>query len=309
MSTLVKLIKRIHSKFRNTKEPPRPPLEIEQDWPNSNLPDLDCWPTQEHCIGLCRRISYRQGREKSLHLSGFSPLDWKTISRTILYPNIYPKYDSDADVWESLRKGEAKIGSGKTNVQMGMTGDHIVLRITTALPIDKNFIVHGVWRKKLSSQQSRCWHMSQTLESDCHELMLRMRKPLTYSKIDCPDGYYQTDLRQCPSCPSEYAAYVYRGPDPTLGDVEPYPYYIRFIRWVDLGKCKKEESEEFKALSAGQVCCDPLERAREPPTECLWQGRDWSTIPSIYGRMERGTSMASRAWNGFLDWILGPEEI
>jgi hypothetical protein len=212
-------------------------------------------------------------------------------------------------MWESLRYTEVKIGSGKKIVEMGMTGDHIILRITTVLPIDKDFIVHGGWQEKLSGQQSRCWHMSQTLESDCDNLMLRMRKPLIYSKIDCPDGYYQTYLRQCPSCPSEYMANVYRGPDETLGDVEEYPYYIEFLRWLDLGDCKQEESEEFKALTAGQVCCDHLERAREPPTECLWQGRDWSTIPSIYERMERRKSKGTRAWNGFLDWILGPEKI
>jgi len=204
---------------------------------------------------------------------------------------IYPKYASETDInmWESLRQTEVKIGSGKKIVQMGITGGHIMLRITTVLPMDKNFIVHGGWQEKLSGQQSRCWHMSQTLESDCDELMLRVRKPLTYSKIDCPDGYYQTYLRQCPSCPSEYMAYVYRGPDETLGDVEElYPYYIRFLRWLDLGVCKLEESEEFKALTAGQVCCDHLERAREPRQSAYGKAATGRQFPRFMSEWKDG---------------------
>jgi hypothetical protein len=307
------LIKKIYSKFRNTKKL-RPHMEIEPDWPNisnDKLLSLDYLrPTQEHCIGLCRSPSYRSGREKALYLSGILPFNWETIKRVILNHRLYPDKGSEADInmWGALLHTEVKIGSGVKITNMDINDGHIMIRIVTDLPIDKNFIVHGCWQERLSSQQSQCWHMSQTLESDCDELMRRMRKLLTYNRIDCPEWYDWTDVRMCPSCPLEYVARIYRAAaeeEEVCGDEEEYyPYYIQFIRWVDLGEMAQEcESEEFKALTAGQVCCNHLERARKPPIDCLWQGRDWSIIPSIHERAERLTSIGGRAWNRFLYWI------
>ncbi len=205
------------------------------------------------------------------------PFDWETITRAIGNYFISPENatEADIDMIRALLHTEVKIGSGVKVINMTTLIDgHIILRILTDLPIDKNFIVHGCWQEKLSGQQSQCWHMSQTLESDCDELMLRMRRPITYSSIDCPDGYYWTDARRCPWCSSEYTAAIYRAEEEeeVCGDKEEYyPYYIQFQRFIDLGEYpqegESEESEEFKALTAGQVCCDHLERAREPPIE------------------------------------------
>ena len=202
-----------------------------------------------------------------------------------------PQNASEADikVWRALRHTEMRIGTGETFINMSIIDGHIMIRIITELPIDQEFIVHGCLREKPSSQQSRCWHISQDLERDCDELLLRMRKPLSYGRIDCPDGYYSTSTRRCPSCPSLYTAWVWRGEKVRRGDQgECYPYSLQFTRWIDLGEWQKEEeSEEFTALTAGQVCCDSLKRKGEPPTDCLWQGRDWSTILSIGKRAER----------------------
>jgi len=152
--------------------------------------------------------------------------------------------------------------------------------------------------------------MSQTLESDCDELMLRMRRPLNYSTIDSSDEFYETKWRRCSLCPSEYVAFIYRAAEEDVcGDEEEYyPYYIQFRRYVDLGDWwqREGESEEFKALTAGQVCCDHVERAAAPPKDCLWQGRDWSTIPCIQERADRRLSIGMktrRAWYRFLDCI------
>ena len=306
--SLVNPIKTIYSKIRNTKKP-RPPIEIELDWPNTRndeLPSLDCRPTQEHCIGLCRSLSYHLGREKVLKLSSrWIPLDWETLTRALQNHYIYPENATEADIrlWRALRHAQEKIGSGMKDTKMSLNNGHIMLRIRTDLPIDKNFIVHGCWQEELSSHQSRCWHMSQTLKSDCDELMLRMRRPLTYNRIECPDGYYWTDVRRCPSCPSEYMAYIYRAAEE---EDEEYPYYIQFRRYMDLGDFRQREgeSEEFKALTAGQVCCDHLQRSREPPIDCVWQGHDWSTIPAIRERMERRFSTCRRLWYRFWDCIL-----
>jgi len=75
--------------------------------------------------------------------------------------------------------------------------------------------------------------------------------------------------------------------DEVLGEEEEYdPYYLQLSRWVDLGEYQKEEeSEEFMALTAGQVCCDNL-LAQAPPIDCLWHGRNWSTIPSMRERLD-----------------------
>jgi hypothetical protein len=324
---LVQLIKRIYSKIRNTKKP-RPPIEIQQEAPNTRngeLDYLDCWPTREHCIGLCRSLSYHAGREKKLYLRCIAPFDWETITRAILHHRTYSELASKADIdmWKALRYSEMKIGLGRTVITMPIIDGHLMMTIITDLPIDKHFIVHGVSWENLSSHQSRCWHMSQTLESDCDQLIQRMRKPLTYDRINCPDRYYQTHQRRCQWCPSEYIAWIYRTEEEECGDEEEYyPYHIQFRRWIDLGKWAEEgkhgevkakgESEEFKALTAGQVCCDHLGRARELPIDCLWQGRDWSTISPIRERAQRRLSIGKKIYKKIyyalddLLWLLDP---
>lgn len=140
------------------------------------------------------------------------PFDWETITRAVLNHQIYPENASihDIDMWKALRYTEVKIGLGRTAITMPIIDGHIMMTILTDLPIDKHFNVHGVPGEKLSSQQSQCWHMSRTLESDCKRLIKHMRKPLTYDRIDSPDGYYQTYQRRCQWCPSEYMAWIYR---------------------------------------------------------------------------------------------------
>ena len=90
-------------------------------------------------------------------------------------------------------------------------------------------------------------------------------------------------------CPSEYMGWIYRpeGEEVIRDQGKCYPYLLQLSRWVDLGDYRKEqEPEEFRALTAGQVCCDHLTRCQSPPIDCQWQGRDWSTIPSMADRME-----------------------
>ena len=179
-------------------------------------------------------------------------------------------------------------GVGKRGIDIIVLDGHIMMRIITILLLDENFIVHGYSRQKPSSQQSRCWHMSGVLERDCDELLDRIRKPIIYGKVDSPDGYHKTDVRRCESCPSEYYSGVKRIEGEDGDDGKKYPYGLFLQRWVDLGELKnEEETQEFKALTAGQVCCDHSTRAEKLPVDCLWQGRDWSTIPSMRDRMER----------------------
>ncbi len=296
---LVKLIKRIYSTIRTTKKPMSPkehrvqPIEVKHDWPYGRngeiLPHLACSPVQEHCIGLCQSPIYHRGRENTLYLSlNYLPLDWKSI-RQIILKSLFPIKTRDLGVnlkvFNEIRHMKVENGAGRKVIDLAVLDDHIVMRITTFLPVDESFIVHGYSQEKPSSQQSRCWHMSGALERDCNQLIDRMRKPLIYSRVDCPDGYYTTGIRRCESCPSEYQAWVdrFQGVRRDQG-----PYFLCLTRWVDLGEYRKEEeSEEFRALTAGQVCCDHLTRSQEPPRDCLWQGRDWSTNPSMRDRVER----------------------
>jgi hypothetical protein len=213
-------------------------------------------------------------------------LDWKSIRQIILKSMINtPDLEANVKMFKELRYATPENGIGRKCIDMVVLDGHIMMRISAVLLIDENFVVYGHSREKPSSQQSQCWHMSGDLERDCNQLIHRMRKPPIYSRAGSSDGYYATDMRRCESCPSEYRASVYRVEG--VGG-KHFPYYLCLSRWLDLGEYQKEEeSEEFRALTAGQVCCDHLTRAQEPPIDCLWQGRDWSTIPSIRERTER----------------------
>lgn len=304
----VKLIKTIYSTIQaiiKPKENRLQPIEIDHDWPyacnGERLPYLDCFPVQEHCIGLCQSLSYRSGRENRLYLSlNFLPLDWKSVRQIIKTTKFPTTDDSDVkyDVMMEMRHTEVENGMGKKMINSFVLDGHIMMRIITILPVDANFVVHGYSREKPSSQQSRCWHMSVDLERDCDELLHRIRKPIDYGKVDCPNGYYRTGLRRCESCPSEYFSGVIRTEGVGEGVIriegvggdhgKKYPYRLYLQRWVDLGEFKKEEeTQEFRALTAGQVCCDHSTRAEKPPIDCLWQGQNWSTIPSMRDRVER----------------------
>jgi len=292
---LVKLIKNIFSTILTTINPKPQPIEIKHDWPYASngeiLPYVHCFPVQEHCIGLCQSPSYHSGRENRLYLSlDHLPLDWKSIRQIILKTILRPKtpvfLEESIQLFDEQRR-VVKNGVGRQFIDMFIMDGHIMMRIATVLPIDENFVVHGYSREKPSSQQSRCWHGSVELERDCDELIQRIRKPVIYSKVDCPDGYFDTGLRRCQYCPSEYLAWVLPA-GVSGGHGKKYPYRLYLARWVDLGEYKKEEeSQEFRALTAGQVCCDYLTRAEEPPIDCLWQGRDWSTIPLMRDRVKR----------------------
>jgi len=237
----------------------------------------------------------------------YLPLDWKSIRQIILksLPHQPPDLAVHVEPFKVLQSMGVQNGVGRKMINSFVLDGHIMMRIITVLLVDENFVVHGYSQEKPSSQQSRCWHMSGALERDCDQLIHRMRKPLDYSRVDCPDGYYTTGMRRCESCPSEYSAWFERiqGLRADQG-----PYFLCLSRWIDLGDYQKEEeSEEFRALTAGQVCCDHLTRAQEPPIDCLWQGRDWSTIPSMRERVEtrakeiteRRANMRRKAWYHF----------
>ena len=305
---LVRFIKRIYSTIRITKkikppeENPKPPkdnqkqpIEIKQHWPYKGngeiLPYFDYWPVKEHCIGLCKSSKYRFGWEKALYLDfSFSPLDWKTIRLAMLSMGEPSRTPDQANItmFRALQHTEVKIGEGRKTLKTGIEDGHVMMRISAILPVDENLVVHGSWQKP-SSYQSRCWHVSSELELDCDQLIHRMRKPMTYTRIDCPGGYYVTGSRRCKLCPSVYIGSISRteseGVDRELG--KPYPYAIRLSRWIDLGELRQEEEpEEFRALTAGQACCDHLKRVMELPINRPWQGRDWSTIPSLIARVD-----------------------
>ena len=201
------------------------------------------------------------------------------------------------DVMREMRHTKVENGEGEKMIDSLALDGHVMMRIITVLPVDENFVVHGYSREKPSSQQSRCWHMSVDLERDCDELLYRLREPITYSMVDCTDRYYRTCLRRCKSCPSEYFSGVTRIEGVGGDHGKKYPYVIYLQRWVDLGEVKKEEeTQEFRALTAGQVCCDHTTRAEKLPIDCLWQGRDWSTIPSIRDRVERHVKRSRKKW-------------
>src|SRR5436189_5815839 len=93
---LVKLIKQFYSSITKPKGNRPQPIEIKHDWPYASngeiLPYLDCFPVQEHCIGLCQSPSYHSGRENRLYLSlDHLPLDWKSIRQIILKTILRPK--------------------------------------------------------------------------------------------------------------------------------------------------------------------------------------------------------------------------
>src|SRR5215469_16025645 len=144
---LVKLIEKIYSTIRTTQKPkppkenPAQPIEIEHDWPYTHngeiLPYLDCWPVQEHCIGLCQSPRYRLGRENMLYLSlNFLPLDWKSY-RQIILKSMIPTKTRDLgayiEVFKMLLRMLVKNGEGQKAVNMGVVDGHLMMRIITVL--------------------------------------------------------------------------------------------------------------------------------------------------------------------------------
>jgi len=235
---------------------------------------------REYCIGLCHSYGYYSAQESGFHLGAISPIiDWDYIRLTMLHHSESSLFDSHSEPPSSdrtlklLRHSRIDLGVGVKEVDGVVFEDRILVQISTILPVDSSFSVRITDHIQPSSKQSRCFHLNSVLESDYSILLQSMKSPPAY---DARSGsLLTTELRRCYFCPSEYQAFFRHAEyDGTVPLQDHDPYELVLVRWVDFGQWRSEPSEEFKALVAGQVCCDYRSR-KWPPTTYLCDESNW----------------------------------
>jgi hypothetical protein len=238
---------------------------------------------RNHCTGLCERRAYSSSQKPALYIAwGYPAIEWETLRRAI--GNYQP---TDEGVLFGASERCIELGVGYMGYFTVVHKNRILTCFWTVLPIDNNFLVRTSDREKPSSKQSHCCHMSNILESDVNDLLRKMNYPLEYESLNGhPNWYSQSEYRRCCLCPSDYGIAIRPAmEDEFVSEGGNNPFALVLYRWVDLGELQLEPSEEFRALTAAQVCCN-CEGMDVGPPNSSHRKRNWSHIPRISDRFE-----------------------
>lgn len=236
---------------------------------------------RNHCTGLCEGRGCSSSQTPALDIArGYPAINWEVLRRAI--GNYQP---TDKGVLFGASERGIELGVGYMAYVTVVHKNRILTCFWTVLPIDDNFLVRTSDREKPSSKQSHCCHMSNILESDVSDLLRKMNDPPEYESLNgAPNRYSQSVYRRCYLCPSEYFIIIQPAEkDEFVSEGGNNPFALVLHRFLDLGELQLEPSEEFRALTAAQVCCN-CEGMDVAPPNSLYRKTNWSHIPRICDR-------------------------
>lgn len=235
----------------------------------------------DHCYGLCNESERKsqQNLELLQFYAGIWNIEWDIVKHVV---GAHRAGSGFAEMHLSLSRDQIDIDGGHHSVRARVCESHLLMRFQTVLRVKENLSVRTLHNQEPSSIQSRCRHMAFALNSEYDCLVScgkYLGKPFWYWSHEAYTC--SIDVRRrlsactktCMECPSEYQLQLV-GKD------------LVFTRWVDFGECLSEPTEEYKALSEGQISCKMWTPSKPVPPNSGSRTRDWSKIPRISTRFD-----------------------
>lgn len=231
------------------------------------------------CFGSCKESEKTALQQVAPQFNpGIWTVEWETARDAL---RALRAGSGSTEVLHSLWRDGIRIDCSHQSVRAHVCDNHLLMRFQTVFPVVKNSTVRTFHRQEPCSIQSRCRHMASPLNYEYKWLMKcakKLGRDFRYWSFAVKGLEFDlrsslsSDTWMCTECPSEYHLRL-------VGN------RLVFTRWVDLGECLSEPSEEYKALSEGQVCC----KMWTPNWHTPYIGsavRDWSQIPRISTRFD-----------------------